>query len=112
MQYAHLALASVVALFIAGPGWTQQVQPPAQEPPAPLDEEAPDPVIGTMPCREFVELSPEEQMTAMSDAKVAPGEALEEPSPASEQAAAATVATCTVNPDLPLIEAIRLAVPE
>ena len=39
-------------------------------------------------------------MTAMSDAKVAPGEALEEPSPASEQAAAATVATCTVNPDL------------
>lgn len=111
MRYTPLLLA-LIGGVMAGPLMAQPVQPPAQEPPAVVDENAPDPAVGTMPCRDFLALGPEEQVTAMSDAGVAPGESLAEPSPASEQAGEATVTACTENPDLTLIEAMKNVLPQ
>jgi hypothetical protein len=68
-----------------------------------LAQEAP--TLKAMSCADFVGLSADEQMKAMSDAQPAPGEAKDEATPASEQAAAATMAACTEHPDMMLDDA-------
>ena len=94
-----LFLVAVACVSLGSPAFAQEQQPE-------------EPTLRAMSCREFVDLPAEEQMQAMSDAQLAPGEAVDEPTPASEQAAAATMTVCADNPDMELGQAIRVAVPE